>query len=213
MLDVSGDWAWGRCAHDDYVGYLPRAALDSLPEPDHRISAPSAPIFAAPDFKEAVIGALPMGARFAAAPEGEYHVVDGGYVHKRHAEPLSARAADFVTVAERLIGQPYVWGGRGGGGIDCSGLTQLALEFAGVSALRDSDQQQDTVGEPLDPNAPLRRADLLFFPGHVGMMADATTLLHANAYWMAVVKEPLDDLLDRMRADYPEPILARRRLP
>ena len=42
-------------------------------------------------------------------------------------------------------------------------------------------------------------------------MADETSLIHATAFWMAVVREPLADVVARLAADHPEPILARRR--
>ncbi|NIJ07633.1 hypothetical protein FHS31_001229 [Sphingomonas vulcanisoli] len=211
LLDLSGDWAWGRCLHDDYVGYIPRATLDAIAEPTFRVCAPSALVFAGPDIKTPIVGQWPLGTRFSGAIEGTFIATENGYVHARHAEPLQAKADDFVAVAERLIGQPYRWGGRGAGGIDCSGLVQVALGFSGVATPRDSDQQR-ALGEELAADAPLRRGDLIFFPGHVGIMTDAATLLHANAFWMAVTREPLADVVTRLLPDYAEPILARRRL-
>ncbi|WP_174273848.1 C40 family peptidase [Sphingomonas bacterium] len=212
LLDLSGDWAWGRCLHDDYVGYLPRAALAAMPAPDHRVTAMLAPVFARPDIKAPVVATWPISARFEAKREGDFLACGAGYVHVRHAQPISATAADPVGVAEGLLGLPYLWGGRGAGGIDCSGLVQIALGFAGVAAPRDSDQQRESLGAALAPEAPLRRGDLIFFPGHVGMMADEATLLHATALWMAVVREPLADVVARLAPDLPEPIVARRRL-
>jgi cell wall-associated NlpC family hydrolase len=83
--------------------------------------------------------------------------------------------------------------------------------MAGIVAPRDSDQQQ-ALGATLDADAPLRRGDLLFFPGHVGLMVDAETMIHANAHWMAVTTEPLAAVIARLAATQPEPVLARRRL-
>ena len=212
LLDLSGDWAWGKCVLDDYVGYLPRAALDLIAEPDHRVSVPLALVFAEPDIKAPVIAEWSIGARLAGASEGQFiALAEGGYVHARHAEPLSTITPDYVAVAEKLIGQPYLWGGRGAGGIDCSGLVQIALGFAGVNAPRDSDLQR-TLGSEIATDAPLRRGDLVFFPGHVGIMANTETLLHANAFWMGVVKEQLGDVIARLAPDHAEPVTARRRL-
>ena len=110
-------------------------------------------------------------------------------------------------MAESLVGTPYRWGGRSGFGIDCSGLVQLACDLSGTRVARDSDQQRDTIGAPLEDETPLRRNDLVFFPGHVGIMADPVRLIHANAFAMAVTIEPLADVVARGGE-----IVARRRI-
>lgn len=197
VVDASGDWAWGYSLHDGYVGYLPVDAIGPFAAPTHIISSPAALVFADRSIKAPVVERLPMGARLTVtASEGAFHQVEGGFVHDRHLSPLDRTESDPVAVAARLAGVPYRWGGRSGDGIDCSGLVQLALAFAGHSAPRDSDQQQG-LGRAIAEGEPLRRGDLVFLPGHVGMMADDTHLLHANAFWMRVVTEPLADVVAR----------------
>jgi cell wall-associated NlpC family hydrolase len=176
------------------------------------VTVPLALVFANADIKAPVVTALPIGARVAGQDEGSFLRVEEGYIHQRHVAGLDAIETDPVAVAERLIGSPYRWGGRGGDGIDCSGLVQRSLELAGIVAPRDSDMQRDQLGEALSEDVPLRRGDILFFPGHVGMMADSEHLLHANAYWMSTVIEPLADVVDRLKPAHPQPIVARKRI-
>ncbi|MGE4430782.1 MAG: NlpC/P60 family protein [Sphingobium sp.] len=213
LLDVTGQWAWGFCEHDGYVGYVERTALATgWLEATHHVTARAAPLFAAADIKTPVAGTLPAGARLAGTVEGDFVMTAQGAVHLRHVAPTGEVEADWVAAAQRQIGQPYVWGGRGDGGIDCSGLLQLALGQAGIRIPRDSDLQRDSLGMEIEDGDMLRRGDVLFFPGHVGIMLDADNLLHANAYWMSTMVEPLADVIDRLRPDHEQPVLARRRI-
>jgi hypothetical protein len=213
VLDIASGWAWGYSRHDHYVGYISAEALGGPVEPTHIVSAALALVFAEPDIKSPVLARWPMGARFVGAESGGFIACEHGYLHRRHAEPIQAREADPVAVAERLTGAPYLWGGRGGGGVDCSGLIQVALARTGVSAPRDTDQQQQAeMGTPLPAHAPLQRGDLVFFPNHVGFMVDSERLIHANAYSMSVAIEPLADLVARLSPNHDTPIRDRRRL-
>ena len=211
-LDVTTDWAWGFCGHDGYVGYIRRDALDVEEQPTHRVTALTAPLFSAPDIKSPIADYWPLGARFTGEHCGDFIACGDGFVHLRHAAPLTESTADWVSLAERHLGKPYVWGGRGHRGIDCSGLVQVALGRAGLSVPRDTDLQSEGIGTPIESDAGLKRGDLIFFPGHVGIMTDGATLLHANAHWMTVVKEPLADVVARLAEDHPSPIIARRRV-
>lgn len=120
--------------------------------------------------------------------------------------------ADAVDAAKQFLGQPYVWGGRGGCGIDCSGLIQRSLAAMGVMAPRDSDMQMDTVGVAIPEGALLRRGDLIFFPGHVGMMVDAENMIHATRHHGKTVIEPLGDVVIRVAEEHEKPVLARKRI-
>lgn len=194
VLDVTGAWAWGYCEHDHYVGFVRATALGEPVATTHGITAREAHVFAEASIKSPVVATLSLGARIAGTTSGDFVETASGFVHTRHVAPLPA---DPVAIAEKLLGAPYLWGGRGAGGVDCSGLVQLAHELAGIACPRDSDQQRDSLGTPVAAGTELRRGDLVFLPGHVGMMYDAEQLLHANAHWMAVTIEPLADVLAR----------------
>lgn len=212
LVDKAGGWAWGRCLHDDYVGYLPANALGPMQASTHRVVATSALVFANPDIKAPILKTLPIGARLAGSVQDGFLRIDEGYVHLRHVLPLDEAEGDPVAVAERLLGAPYRWGGRGAEGIDCSGLVQRALELAGIAAPRDSDMQRDQLGEFLSEDEALQRGDLIFFPGHVGLMVDGERLIHANAWWMATVIEPLADVIARLAPTHEKPVTACKRI-
>lgn len=198
LFDIAGDWGFGRSAHDRYTGWVAMAALgDADAAPTRAITAHTAPLFTAPDIKSPVLAELPFGARLAGADAGSFFAVaSGGFVHHRH---FAALPPTPLAIARRFTGAPYLWGGRTPHGVDCSGLVQAALMASGIACPRDSDQQRDELGTAVD-FADRRGGDLIFFPGHVGILVDADTLFHANAWWMVTTEEPLADVIARLEA-------------
>jgi cell wall-associated NlpC family hydrolase len=196
LYDEHEGWAWVQLETDKYVGYVSRDALAEGPaRPTHRVDVNRTFIYPAPNMKTPPLGALPLGAAVHVQQEDEgfARLADGGFVFAAHLASSTRKAADFVAVAEGFSGCPYLWGGKSSLGIDCSGLVQVALRQAGVSAPRDTDMQEGALGQPLNIAAvgSLRRGDLVFWKGHVGIMRDAQTLLHANGHHMLVSAEPL----------------------
>lgn len=206
LFESVGDWGFGRSNHDRYTGWVALNALRDGPATATRtVTAPVAPLFSQPDIKTPVLADLPFGARVGGTNAGKFlAVVDGGYLHELHLAPLLASP---LAIAQLFTGAPYVWGGRTPRGVDCSGLVQSALAACGIACPRDSDQQREALGTAVD-FADRRGGDIIFFPGHVGILVDADTLLHANAHWMAVVTEPLADVIARGSE-----VLAVRRVP
>jgi hypothetical protein len=199
-------WSWCQLQTDRYVGWLPTESL-ALPGPPatHKVVALRTLVFPGPSIKLPPLEMLSLGCRLAIVrSHGQLAITaTNGYVPACHLSPIDLREGDFVSVAERFLGTPYLWGGKTSLGLDCSGLVQVALTAAGVVCPRDSDMQEAAVGNAISPESDfsnLRRGDLVFWKGHVAIVRDPVTLLHANAFHMAVAIEPISEALARIRS-------------
>jgi hypothetical protein len=212
-------WAWGQLAGDGYVGFVPASGLrTSGPAPTHKVTALRTFVFPGPSIKLPPMETLSFGCQLVIARMEEPFAItaSGGHVPILHLAPIETKEIDFVAVAERFLGTPYLWGGKTSLGLDCSALVQLALAACGVPCPRDTDMQERALGSalsaPYEP-AQLRRGDLVFWKGHVAIVRDEATLVHANASrHMAVAVEDTASAIARIRAAGSE-VTSVRRLP
>ena len=208
-------WAWGQLSNDGYVGWLPdRALAKPVAEPTHQVIAIRTLAFPGPSIKLPPLATPVMGSVLTVLRDEAIFAVtrEGWHLPKQHLGGLGPHERDFVAVAERFLGTPYLWGGKSSLGIDCSGLVQVSLNAAGVGCPRDSDMQRDSLGSPLglDQSARLQRGDLLFWKGHVAIARSATSLVHATAFHMAVAIEPTAEAVARISASGGEVTSVRR---
>lgn len=220
VFEEAEGFAWVQAARDGYVGYVSGNALGPrADEPTHVVSAPRSFLYPGPDLRFPRLGELSLGSSvtvkdFAETRGTRYALLSTGEAMiAGHLRPAGEISNDYVAVAEQLLMTPYLWGGSTALGIDCSGLVQLAMRMAGRDVLRDSDMQAATLGEPLQPGndySSLRRGDLVFWKGHVAIMLDERTMIHANGHTMLVSREGLTDAIDRIGYLYGGPTEFRR---
>lgn len=206
VLDQQEGWAWGQSRADGYVGWVEMACLSPDLRPvDRKVTVLRTYAFSEPSIKSVPNHLLSLNAGFTAGRrEGRFvEAVGLGWVIEAHAAPLEAMAGDFVAVAEAFLGAPYLWGGKESLGLDCSGLVQMSLQASGQAIGRDADQQEaalKAVWRDVTDNPERERGDVVFWPGHVGIMTDSEHFLHANASTMDVTLEPFAEAEARIRA-------------
>lgn len=213
VLEVVDGYAFIRAGATGYVGYVDASALVPVPQkpiPEHWIAARSSHAYSKPDIKSPDRLSLSIGTQLSTlrAQDGLVET-EAGWVPEQHIS--NANETDPVAVAERLLGTPYLWGGNSAFGIDCSGLVWLAYIFCGMSLMPDSDLQEKHNGEPIEDGS-LQRGDLVFWRGHVAIVRDSETIIHANAHHMSVAIEPFADACARIETSGGGPVTSTKRL-
>jgi cell wall-associated NlpC family hydrolase len=209
VIDRAGGHAFVQAARDGYCGWLSAAALGRPTAPTHRIAAAGSHLYTAAKVQAPETAALSLGARVAVeGTEGAFARTPHGWVPLQHLRSLDDPETDPASVAERLLGTPYLWGGNSRAGIDCSGLVQAAWLACGRPCPGDSDLQR-ALGRPLGDEPPAR-GDLIFWKGHVAIVVDPARIIHANGYTMSVAHEGLEEAVARI-AEQGTPVLCRRR--
>lgn len=211
VIDRESGHAFGRAQKDGYCGWLAEAALADLPAPTHRVVAPATHLYPEPRVQAREIQSLSLGALVRVVGlSGTWSETPGGFIPTTHLRALTDPPKDPVAVAESLIGTPYLWGGNTRGGLDCSGLVQIAHLVCGIACPGDSDLI-------LQATAPvtgaLQRGDLIFWKGHVAMVVDEARLIHANGHSMSVAHEETQAAITRIAAQGGGPVTHQGRLP
>lgn len=214
VLEDRDGWSFGQSKKDGYVGYVASLQLEEGPAPTHWVMTPASHLYQRDDIKSPDIQRLTFGAQVTVVHEVKkfFQTDSDQFIPKQHLRPVGNTFSDPASVAQLFFGTPYLWGGNSSTGVDCSGLVQAALLACGIPCPGDSDMQKAVLGDELPEGAVLQRGDLLFWRGHVAMMVDSETMIHANGHHMAVAYEPVEKAIRRIDAQGEGPVIARKRL-
>ena len=188
-----------RADKDGYIGFVNPQALGPQTQATHRVQALATHCYRDANMKSPDQMTLSHGSQISALQTHDtFTETTLGFIPKQHLSPIGQKEADPINVAKRYLGTPYLWGGNSRLGLDCSGLVQAALTACGYKCPGDSDQQERALGTKLADNSKPEKGDLFFWKGHVALVADEETLIHANAHHMAVAYENINAALQRI---------------
>jgi len=212
VLSSQAAWSEVRMEKDGYQGFVPSGAISEAYIPTHKVSARSCHGYRDPDFKSPEQISLSFGSRLLVEhTDGKFAKTSLGYVPLQHLSSLDVLESNSIDVARKFLGTPYLWGGNSGWGIDCSGLVQAAMVACGHPCEGDSGPQSRTLGKDVSGQSYLS-GDILFWKGHVGLISGPDSLIHANAYHMMVVEEPLQAAIVRIQENGDGPVTGHRRI-
>lgn len=201
---IDEHWAYAQSLEDGYCGYIARTSyrlVERHAPTAHTLTHCITPVFAHPDFKTPPICYLAPATRISPHKRHNdyYHLADLGWILKQHMRTIDPSQSP-AHIAATQISRPYVWGGRGVFGLDCSALVQLAFRLCGIALPRDCDLQQDYLLQTAEiiPLKEAKENDLIYTRGHVMIIKNQTDLIHANAFHMQVCQENITSVLKRI---------------
>ncbi len=191
ILDNQDSWMQIRNEEDQYVGWVDSQLVMVLErETVHKLQHYHFVREGALLLEDKSPMRLPPGARIPVVSEQETHssfrigAQEWDIPDTLQLIPL-CNYSDLTALAEMYLNTPYLWGGRSGWGIDCSGFVQLLYRMIGVFLPRDAYQQAE-LGECIDFKDQ-QPGDLAFFRKanqnritHVGMIVSNETIIHAS---------------------------------
>lgn len=193
---LGAEGAFSRIRTDyGYEGWVEsRSLMDELHEANRVVCVPFADLLCENRNYYRPMLTLPRGARvdvgysheepkycFAVLPSKRIWYLLQSHVRPLVPEKRSAEETRESIASDALsyLGTQYRWGGRTPAGLDCSGLTFMAYRLNGLTIWRDADpdKNENLVAIPLEE---AKKADLLFFDGHIALYLGDGTFVHAS---------------------------------
>ena len=212
ILEKKADWYYCKLLTDNYCGWIKAIHLGKTPRSTHRVVSLRTFLYKDRDIKSGCINYLPLGAQICIDDIDEiwskvllnsFSNHKYAYIPNNNIIKIGKKINDWVGVAEKFLGTPYVWGGRNSIGIDCSALLQLSYQTYGEDIPRNSTDQSLLKKIILNKDDHLERGCVVFWEGHIAIMLDDLNSIHANAFHMEVSKEPLTTIIGRTKKNSP----------
>lgn len=187
ILEEYQNWYRIVSSHDNYEGWCEKNQVESLFERHRNLPV----VFVSDVTSTFMHGNESITLLFSSQLQkiDENYLIAGkkySLVSGSAADTLKLNGENLLKTGYKLLGSPYLWGGRSPFGIDCSGLTQLAFKMSGYNIPRDAWQQAKHPAEYIDLIQEAVAGDIAFFDNdegriiHTGILTGEGTILHAS---------------------------------
>ena len=191
VISHHGNW-FKVSQWDNYIGYIHKFYLfDDIADKEKKYIIKDRFLFLydSVDFKNIAMVA-PFGCEIPAIlvdnnyytiqSDNKYFFKEGSYIFKND------KRSEIIECSKKLIGSPYLWGGKTPFGYDCSGFVQQVFKSINISLKRDTSEQiKDKRMNSIDI-ASVNIGDIVFFDmegngvDHVGIWYGENQIIHCG---------------------------------
>lgn len=185
------DWIRICISDDDYEGWIPVSGHQEIALTDYNELRKQKP-FLCYDLVQVLVNhqsvvSIVLGSHLPWYRSGHLRMGSVAYTFEGNVrQPDSlVSSRNIVENAYMYLNAPYMWGGRGPFGIDCSGLTQMTFKLCGINLRRDAWMQAES-GQTIHLLDESQAGDLAFFDNeegritHVGILTSKNRIIHAS---------------------------------
>mgnify|MGYP006118643615 CR=1 FL=1 len=178
IINKFSKWIKIKIKEDGYVGYIKIKKFTSFLRPTHKISVLSANIYKNSNLKKK-IGKLTYCSKIKVEKVvSKFAKFQNKWIEVKNIKPINYKTQNIFKDILIFKNVKYKWGGKTFGGIDCSALIQVCLNFNNKFCPRDTAQQVKFLKKNISLKN-IKKNDVIYWKGHVALVLSKKKLVHA----------------------------------
>ena len=178
IISKYSKWIKIKIKEDGYVGYIKIKKFTSFLRPTHKISVLSANIYKNSNLKKK-IGKLTYCSKIKVEKVvSKFAKFQNKWIEVKNIKPINYKTQNIFKDILIFKNVKYKWGGKTFGGIDCSALIQVCLNFNNKFCPRDTAQQVKFLKKNISLKN-IKKNDVIYWKGHVALVLSKKKLVHA----------------------------------
>jgi len=178
-LEKKGTWIKIKNNADNYKGYIRNRKFPLKKTSSHKVCNLYATLYSKPSTKKKIRKKLSFGSKIKTIEKkGLFYKFDNFWIKKSDLKDINYKTENPFRYIKKFINTKYKWGGKSFNGIDCSALVQLFFNFNNKFCPRDAKDQVGYFRKKVALKN-IRKNDLIFWRGHVGVAISKHNMIHA----------------------------------